>query len=303
MSKVLGHAPVTLALTIGVVTKTLLANGAADAFSLSKVLAGDYANLVTPVLAYDDKIQLAVGSVLLHMLRVFEQQFGSRKFGSFVFFSWLLSVLLHVAVSAACQSAGIAAAQPASGPFFLIFALLVLYYYNIPALSPSKFSLMGLGLSEKTWTYVLGLQLACSAQAHGLVSAGVGLLVGLIYYSNQLGVQGWRLPGVVEKLISLPLVLLGGEADASGGAASPRTAARSDDEDNMDPLPSARQRSWSEATQERLHDFGGLGEAIQPPTEEQIATITSLGFDRARAVHALEQCDNNVEQAANFILR
>jgi len=300
MSKALGHAPVTMALTIGVIVNTLLASGAAEAFSLRKVLAGDYANLVTTFLAYDDKIQLAVGSVLLHMLRVFELQFGSRKFGSFVFFSWLLAVLFHVALATACESAGVAAVQPATGPFFLVFALLVLYYHNIPALSPSKFSLLGLGLSEKTWTYVLGGQLAWSAAARSGASAGVGLLVGLVYYSNQLGVQGWRLPGFIEKLITLPLVLLGGEAAAAPARAA---ASAADDEDNMNPMPGARQRSWSEATQERLHDFGGLGEAIAPPTEEQIAAISSLGFDRARAVHALEQCDNNVEQAANFILR
>jgi hypothetical protein len=46
-----------------------------------------------------------------------------------------------------------------------------------------------------------------------------------------------------------------------------------------------------------------MGEGIQPPTEDQIASITALGFERARAVHALEQCENNVEAAANFLLR
>jgi hypothetical protein len=46
-----------------------------------------------------------------------------------------------------------------------------------------------------------------------------------------------------------------------------------------------------------------MGDPIAPPSEEQIASITALGFERARAVHALEQCENNVEAAANFLLR
>ena len=65
----------------------------------------------------------------------------------------------------------------------------------------------------------------------------------------------------------------------------------------------ARIPSWTDATRERLDSFGGMGPAIAPPSEDQITQLTALGFERSRAVHALEQCENNVEAAANFLLR
>ena len=37
------------------------------------------------------------------------------------------------------------------------------------------------------------------------------------------------------------------------------------------------------------------GPGHRPPSEDQITQLTALGFERSRAVHALEQCENNVE--------
>lgn len=305
MAKLFGHAPITHALTLAVVVQTLTSSKI-DGFNLNSVLSGNYLNLVTPFLTYGDRVQLAVGSILMYILRIFEQQFGSRKFGAMVFFSWVLAIATQVGIVVACENMGVKQVKPATGPFFLVFALLVLYYHSVPNLSPSQYSFLGLTISEKTWTYILGVQLMFSAQMHSAVAALIGLFLGVVYYSNQLGIQGWRLPGPLEKLISLPFALMG-ESTSDNNERQPRDGANDDNsmmpEGDNPRADRQRQPSWSEATQERLHDFGGLGAAIEPPTEEQIKTITNLGFDRSKAIHALEQCDNNVEQAANYILR
>eukprot|EP00957_Ditylum_brightwellii_P125548 9569738-Ditylum_brightwellii.AAC.1 len=39
-----------------------------------------------------------------------------------------------------------------------------------------------------------------------------------------------------------------------------------------------------------------------PPSEEAIAQLTSMGFEREAVVRVLQQCDNNVEVAANRLL-
>lgn len=322
------NAPVALGFSLIVIGQTVMAvrNGATAPFSLAHILAGDYKRCLTSFTTFDNYSQLAVGLVMIYMCRVFERHFGSRKFGALVFFSWILAIFLSVGVAVLNDSTGILGTfAPSSGPYFIIFALLTLFHKSIPTLTPSQYSFLGMGISEKTWTYLLGAQLALNTGLRSAVPALVGVLIGLIYQSNQVGIQGWRLPSFVEKLASLVFFFLPAPAGATtinartspsispatssgrvtrSSTSADRLAAMAADAPEGNPRDGrVRQASWSEATQARLHDFGGLGDAIQPPTEEQIKTITDLGFDRSKAVHALEQCDNNVEQAANFILR
>jgi hypothetical protein len=305
MAKILGHAPIVTSLIAASLIRNIFLSSASVNFSLASVLSGDYISLVTSFITYEDRVQLAVGSVLLYILRVFENQFGSRKFGAMVFFSWVLAIALSIALSVVCDSMGVAAIKSVSGPYFLIFALLVLYYHNIPTLSASQYSIAGFGISEKTFTYILGLQLMSNSQIQSVAPAAIGLFIGIFYYSNQMGMQSWRLPGPLEKILSLPYALLGGGASSQSQHETRNNNATTQSQESTEGTNAhtGRQRSWSEATQERLHDYGGLGEAIQPPAEDQIKTLTDLGFDRSKAIHALEQCDNNVEAAANFILR
>jgi len=321
------NAPVALGFSLAVVAQTVLSvrNGATAPFSLSHVLAGDYKRCFTSFTTFDNYSQLAVGVVMIFMCRVFERHFGSRKFGALVFFAWVLAILLSVGVAVLSDSTGVLGTYaPSNGPYFIIFALLFLFHKSIPTLTPSQYSFLGMGISEKTWTYLLGAQLALNAGVRSVVPALVGILIGLIYQNNPAGIQGWRLPAAVEKLAALVFFFLPSPAGVTvssrsspsvspstssgrvtrSAASAERVAAMAEGVPEGNPRDGrVRQPSWTEATQARLHDYGGLGDAIQPPTEEQIKTITDLGFDRTKAVHALEQCDNNVEQAANFILR
>ena len=41
---------------------------------------------------------------------------------------------------------------------------------------------------------------------------------------------------------------------------------------------------------------------VEPPPEVAVQTLESMGFDRARVIHALRIANNNVELAAQFLL-
>ena len=114
--------------------------------------------------------------------------------------------------------------------------------------------------------------------------------------------QAWRLPGFVEKIFagvgSIFSFMM--PPPPSNATRAPPTESGAGGGAEFD---RARIPSWTDATRERLDSFGGMGPAMAPPSEDQITQLTALGFERSRAVHALEQCENNVEAAANFLLR
>lgn len=41
---------------------------------------------------------------------------------------------------------------------------------------------------------------------------------------------------------------------------------------------------------------------LSPPSEEAIETLMAMGFDHESVIRTLQQCDNNVEVAANRLL-
>lgn len=67
---------------------------------------------------------------MLYICRHFERQLGSRKYGSFVFLSFVVSVFVQLVITA-IASASELNFVPAHGPFFLIFSLLPLFYGSL----------------------------------------------------------------------------------------------------------------------------------------------------------------------------
>ena len=68
----------------------------------------------------------------------------------------------------------------------------------VPRLQSTEFSLLGVGFSEKSWTYLLGLQLSLSQGLRSLLPSLIGLLFGYLYIKNILFVQKFRLPKFLE---------------------------------------------------------------------------------------------------------
>lgn len=311
-------APVSQVLSLIMVVASFTARSLGDEelnFDLEKMMNnGEYSRLISSFITFTTTAQMLVGITLFYICRQFERLWGSRKFGAFTFVSFVLSTLLLSFVTVFGLSMDIKI-NPTAGPYPLICALLVMYKRYVPSINSSV-----MDISEKTWTYMLALYFALSGGWATLIPSLVGVMVGIFYSDDHLRVQSFRFPTFLEIIFNLIgnllgiFLPLGGPAPlqdhSNAAAAAVQAAAEANSNtsgDNNDGREEndnrVRQPSWSEATQARLHDFGGLGEAIAPPSEEDIETITNLGFDRAKAVHALEQCDNNVQAAANYCLR
>jgi membrane associated rhomboid family serine protease len=94
---------------------------------LLKLFRGEIWRLFSSFLVFQNFAQLSVGMLLLYTCRQFERQMGSKKFGAFLVFSYAVSTLISIAAVVVASSIGFILV-PSSGPFSLIYALLVLYY-------------------------------------------------------------------------------------------------------------------------------------------------------------------------------
>ena len=75
-----------------------------------------------------------------------------------------------------------------TGPFGLIYALLVLYHFEVPAVSSQR--LFGsVVVTEKWIIYAVAVQLALLIATAGWAGVAGGLLAGLLYYSDALPLQ------------------------------------------------------------------------------------------------------------------
>jgi hypothetical protein len=69
---------------------------------------------------------------------------------------------------------------------------------HIPKLHATQYSFAGLDLSEKSWIYLLAMQLMVSDGVPSIAAASTGLLAGYLYETDGFGLQSWRLPGFIE---------------------------------------------------------------------------------------------------------
>jgi membrane associated rhomboid family serine protease len=281
---------------------------------------GELYRLFTSQFCFESSAETFVGLLLLYIMRKFERDLGPRKFGAFIVLTLILSTVLQVSLSVITSSIDLVGMKSqANGPYTLLFALLALYHKYVPKIQPSRFSILGLELSEKTGTYVLASHLFLNRFAESIIPSVSGLLIGYLYVNDHLGLQSFRLPTMIEKVFSLLAKIFSFmlpssvNSETSGSMASTGTSANGippsggtngtamegEDDTGFD---RARIPSWSEATAERISTYGGLGDAIEPPSEQVIEMLTNMGFTRARAIHALEQTNNDATAATNYLL-
>jgi hypothetical protein len=162
---------------------------------------------LTGQFVFKNMAQAIVGIMLLYFCRQFERFLGSKKYGAFVFLAFSISVMIQLGVVVIMESLDIHYAS-ANGPYFLVFALLPLYHSYIPKLHNSEYTLLGVGFSEKSWIYVLAMQLLFSEGIHSIIPAVIGLGVGYSYGHDVLSLQQFRLPRIVEVLYHIMLTSL-----------------------------------------------------------------------------------------------
>jgi len=95
---------------------------------LYKVIHGEIWRLITTHLVFRNPAQLIVGLMVLYSLRGFERQMGSKKFGAYLIYCLLASTVLSILFILILDVLMGLSFVPSSGPFFLIYSLMIFYY-------------------------------------------------------------------------------------------------------------------------------------------------------------------------------
>ncbi|CAM9455878.1 unnamed protein product [Phaeothamnion confervicola] len=218
-------------------------------------------------------------SLCLFSFRIVERQMGSKKFGAFIAIVLALATPVEAATAVYFPSVRLV-----PGPLPLVFALFVLYHVCIPTLHPKLLQLVGINFSEKAFTYILGFELIIFDGWNSTIPALSGAVMGILYTADALSMQGVRLPRVVYKCCLI----------WHRRPAPPRPSRRA----SMGGIAMLqRLRPQSQAPLLPLRAPPPL-----PPSESEVATLTSMGFDRRQALHALAQTGNSVQRAADRLL-
>ncbi|KAG6743692.1 hypothetical protein POTOM_052393 [Populus tomentosa] len=165
--------------------------------------------LILSVFAFSSTPEMMFGLYLLYYFRVFERQIGSNKYLVFILFSVIVSLLFEVfavallkgdfsanVLSAALQScptikclfyADPSADLPTSGPYGLIFASFVPFYFDIPV--STRFHIFSNHFSDKSFIYLAGVQLLFSSWKRSILPGICGILAGSLYRLNLFGIR------------------------------------------------------------------------------------------------------------------
>ncbi|XP_041726603.2 ubiquitin-associated domain-containing protein 2 isoform X2 [Coregonus clupeaformis] len=127
-------------------------------------------------------------SLLIYNFRIFERRFGSRKFASFLFGTWVLTALMDFLLAEAFHYLfDYQVAELPAGLLGPVFSLFVPFYSSIPKVPVTQ--LLGqISITNKSLVYIVGLQLLTSSPYMWLVALS-GLISGKLYHSNALRVQ------------------------------------------------------------------------------------------------------------------
>jgi membrane associated rhomboid family serine protease len=128
------HAPISQILSLSVLVLGLLFGSPDDRSNSILASGSNILRFLGKQLVFENMAQTIVGVMLLYTFRQFERQMGSRKFGVFVLMSAVSTVICEVIFAGLMGGAGIRFV-PASGPYSIIFSLLVMFYCEY---SPSR---------------------------------------------------------------------------------------------------------------------------------------------------------------------
>ena len=206
---------------------------------------------------------------------------ASRKFGAYLLYSSLLSILFELFFFQIFYDT-----PRYSGPYPLLGAVLYLYHVYTPRLHPKFFGVLGMDFSEKALTYGLCFQVMASGGVSTAIPTLFGFLAGMICVNiskNELPDFVYSVCGTLGKVFveDAPAVMMARSVQRAGRSRRGQQQ-RGGNAAGAPAVPRPRQPS--------------------PPPEEAIEQLTSMGFERAAVIRALEMSGNNVEAAANRLL-
>lgn len=281
------HAPVTKAIVALVVVSTVFGSILSSQTRLTLNLPDVTHNLqlwrlLTHNFVFTTPGELIFGIVLLYYFRQFERQMGSARFASF----FLITATLSTVFLSLFQLT-FPVAVPAPGPYALIFASLIHFFFETPKIY--HFQLLGtLHFSDKFFAYLLAAQLIASRPPRSLLSTLAALLAGIIY----------RLPILRER--SLPdfliascstyiLPLLGTNPRPSRS----RSRRHHHHHRNHPPHPHPHPNPQHQRVPNSF---------TQPISEANVETLIAMGFSREQTIAALHQNQDDVQRATDQLL-
>lgn len=159
--------------------------------------------VITSKATFLDTKDLVCGCLLIYYFRIFERRFGSLKFASYLLAACTVSTLLELTAVYALKQIDINITQLPTGPFGIVFPLFINYFLDIPRVAQTF--IMGVPVTGKTLTYLLGLQMI-SASRESMLSGVCCLLAGIICRWNFFKVRDIiRFPSFMAKFADATL--------------------------------------------------------------------------------------------------
>ncbi|KAJ8570517.1 hypothetical protein K7X08_037489 [Anisodus acutangulus] len=236
--------------------------------------------LIISAFTFSSTPELVFGLYLLYYFRVFERQIGSNKYSVFLLFSFVVSLLLE---ALALQLIKDPSLSILSGPYGLIFSSFVPYYLDIPV--STRFRVLSLHFSDKTFIYLAGLQLLFSSWKRSIVPGLCGIIAGCLYRLNIFRIRRVKFPEFITSYfarLSLPSI----------GNTPPPAAPARNTPGNV-PIFAGRQMEGN---------YPAPVSSTPEPPEDAIAMLVSMGFDRNLARQALIHSRNDINTATNVLL-
>eukprot|EP00249_Psilotum_nudum_P011746 c23356_g1_i1 orf=299-1189(+) len=283
------NAPVTkvVVLVCGLASVLIGMQGGAKSCSLSYQAILKKLHLwriLTSTCVFSSTPELFFGLYLVYFFRVFERQNGSNKYAMFVLLSTIITTILECVVLIVLKDPSSVGLSP--GPYALIFSSFVPFFFDIPI--TTRFHIFGARFSDKAFVYLAGFQLLLSAWKRSLIPGICGILAGLAYRMNVLGIRRMKFPAVVASATT--------RLFSPFFSSAPFTAT---------PRPDVRETinaQFGQPYEGRLAAAAPPLAPVLPPSEESIATLVAMGFDRNRVLQALAQARNDLTIATNILL-
>ncbi|KAG4034952.1 hypothetical protein MFRU_002g03010 [Monilinia fructicola] len=206
--------PVTRSLVYGIVATSFLAS-ITDSKHLFYIQADPHLlryhqlwRMFTYQLCYTNSTEVFFGAITYYNMRVVERLWGSRRFASFLLISFCFTSIISPILLVLLRPLSLYAINylPA-GPTALIFAILAQYHaviphqykYKVAATSApmTEDNFVGVTFSDKSYIYLLAIQLGLSQFPGSVISAVVGWIIGYCWRNDVLpaAITRWRLPG------------------------------------------------------------------------------------------------------------
>jgi len=271
------HAPITKS----VISLTIFASLLAYIFkpSLDKLVRYEFCSLFTSRFLFLSIGETLCGIALLYNFRIFERQMGSKKYGAYVLLSLFISTLLELFIQYYFSVPTVSYC----GPYFLIFSQLVMYYYDVPSLAPISFF-----ANDKMFTYLFAIQLIFSQYPNSGYLAFCGIVAGLLYRIEFLGLEKLEIPDFIAELCKkyiLPLL----------NSISPKsTQSRNQQNTNNNQYTNIL---------ESVRNYYDSPQPGRQPSVSNIETLINMGFDRETAVQALTRSNDELQIAIERLFR